>query len=605
MRAVLPTYLVSVSLLAILLSSAYSLPLSSFFEITDESYYVLHGLYPKDFVGFTIFGFLNSFFLSYPDVGIVEMRMIGVAILATAGFILGSLFGALFLKTKNRAERISYIFLCSVCGMAATLGFYKHTLFFPSYNMYNIVGIALALSAICATFSKNFFYRTFAHFCLGFMAPFLFTIKGTTGAFYIFVSILIVILSYKNNIILLQRLGAYGFGLFAGALLFHFFVIDIPSIAQAIYHDLWEAPPLIGKGFGIVEKSVEFFVVYLWRHQSFILLFSAIVMAVSFRLFGSGENAQRGARVPETYVLTAVLAIALLIGFLNYTVASCRWLAAVPTAAILLPVGLTYLFLVRENLGLRRLVTSAGVLDRDDRALLVKWIVLLAWILPLTYVYGTNNSGYLRHSISASLLSFLPLVILFLNLENGPRYGFLRLLPAIMLVVMASVRLEFAGQCPYRAAPAGEQTITVEGLLGKGGPIKVDPPTAAYIEALRQDAGRAGFLPGTPFIDMTGASPGAAVVLAAKPLGRVWFPGGYDGSDQWARHYLGRAPNHQLNRAWVLTSKEGRLALDAQTILGDLGLPFPEGYEAVGQYTWPQRDNEKQTLWRPLRSIDD
>ena len=68
----------------------------------------------------------------------------------------------------------------------------------------------------------------------------------------------------------------------------------------------------------------------------------------------------------------------------------------------------------------------------------------------------------------------------------------------------------------------------------------VDEATADYVVGLQQIALDADWEQGTHLIDLTGASPGAVVVLDGRAPGVPWLLGGYEGSDRFALTALSR-----------------------------------------------------------------
>ncbi len=95
---------------------------------------------------------------------------------------------------------------------------------------------------------------------------------------------------------------------------------------------------------------------------------------------------------------------------------------------------------------------------------------------------------------------------------------------------------------------------------------------------------------------MTGASPGAHVILGANFIGTPWLLGGYSGSEKFAYTVLSNSNIDTLKSAWILTAPTGRIKLP-DTILKDVGLDFPNNYVKVGTVKTGYR-SETQELWK-------
>ena len=141
------------------------------------------------------------------------------------------------------------------------------------------------------------------------------------------------------------------------------------------------------------------------------------------------------------------------------------------------------------------------------------------------------------------------------------------------------------------------QSIEVNGPKDK---LLVSEETQRYIDELRVLAGST-FQSGTPLIDMTGHSPGAAFLLGGRAPVNPWLSGGYPGSDISAEYVLGLWSDSDLKSAWILTAESNGIRSINLSILEKVGLNFPSSYELAGTVRRPASD-EIQGLWRPQNS---
>jgi hypothetical protein len=224
------------------------------------------------------------------------------------------------------------------------------------------------------------------------------------------------------------------------------------------------------------------------------------------------------------------------------------------------------------------------------------WIVVFVLMVTFAYAFGSGNilmrqaSGAFVFFISASIS------LLYFVCKLNPRSVISQI---FCCMVAMGVLLVFQGAMsnPYRATAIVEQTVKV--TVGQGASvIYVDLNTKEYIEGLKGDAIKAGWVIGTPLIDLTGGSPGAAYILGAIAPGTPWLLGSYPGSDVFAKTALGYVEKKILDSAWVLTSPEGVRRISV-TILKELDVPFPEGFACVGGITSPT-SKEIQYLYKPI-----
>jgi hypothetical protein len=141
--------------------------------------------------------------------------------------------------------------------------------------------------------------------------------------------------------------------------------------------------------------------------------------------------------------------------------------------------------------------------------------------------------------------------------------------------------------------------------IGADGRLELHEDTAREVSSLQEVAAREGFLAPTTLIDLTGESPGAAVVLGASAPGAPWLIGGYTGSDAYAARLLGRVSCDELAQAWLLSAPAGTRSLST-TVLDTFGATLDD-YESspVGSPEAAAADQSLDwVLWRPTRPVD-
>jgi hypothetical protein len=169
----------------------------------------------------------------------------------------------------------------------------------------------------------------------------------------------------------------------------------------------------------------------------------------------------------------------------------------------------------------------------------------------------------------------------------------LALIPLIFLIFHTYAK-------PYRLPESIRAQIYPITLSGGSTTLRVDEETRQWVASLQAIALKAGWKTGNYIIDMSGGTPGATVVLGGRAPGKPWLPGGYSGSTEYAKNALTLVDRDILLEAWILTAPGGRRKLLPE-VLGSINIPFPAGYELVGEVRTGYR-TERQFLWKPLNN---
>jgi hypothetical protein len=168
---------------------------------------------------------------------------------------------------------------------------------------------------------------------------------------------------------------------------------------------------------------------------------------------------------------------------------------------------------------------------------------------------------------------------------------------AVILLAAVAVPTSRA-EAPYRIQPLDRQVLPRDVVPGAP-PLLVDTATAAWIDALRADAARAGWRAGTPLLDLTW-HPMSVLVLdgrAPKTLLPA-FPGW--GSEAASAAYALEQEDTSWGRsAWILVPAQ-QPATTTDAVVAVAGLRFPADYVLVGRVTAPY-DRQQQDLWRPRK----
>lgn len=568
-------------------------------DITDEGYYIQNILRPDDVkIAPVDFGrYFRIFGSDIVDVrrGAILAQGLVAALLAWAVLRVVAL-GAPRPRAPERAA------LMGVAALAGVSGVTQWWLLTPSYNSLAFIGAVVMVTGAVLFAGGGAFRKPrpglLAAGLVGFGAALAFAGKPHTAAV-----IGVLTLPFAVAVVGLRRAllpGALASMTFAALLLAHSIVLDGgPSAYAQRLRDAMELALLMGGGHGANAVLGN-----LWLGLStlgtrmtwtpFVVLAPTLIglvvaLAVTARLW------------PRTRGVGAVilaLGVALAMGF-----AFVAWLVWYRSVLVLylghwvleMVVLLGIVALVAwglDNLpGGARAMPGPAIHPRRRQAIVAVYLAAVGFLLPLGT--GIEWSAALGGGYVFLLLA------LFLLLRVGvPDAPHVLSMAAVALAVLPVPYTALESyRAPYRLiGTVGEQTDPLP-FLGNPTVMRVDPATAHWGQGLQALALAGGWTPGTPLIDMTGATPAAAAVLGGRAPVVAWLVGGYPGSVDLFVTALGHAAPELLDAAWVLTAPDGERAIP-EAAMRAAGLNFPDAYEPLGEVVTGWR-NEAQILWRP------
>ena len=137
--------------------------------------------------------------------------------------------------------------------------------------------------------------------------------------------------------------------------------------------------------------------------------------------------------------------------------------------------------------------------------------------------------------------------------------------------------LVFAWSNPYgQPEPLWRFEAESEIPMG-GGRLKTAASAAAFINSWYDGAKEAGYVKGTPIIDLTGKLPGALYIIGGILPNVPWLGSGYPGSETGAALVLSRIPCPQLAQAWLITDLNFQGILNPE-VLSAAGLEYQGEY---------------------------
>ncbi len=582
------------------------------FDITDESFYILWASNPGDVLASTTqFGHYTGILYGLANGNLAVFRLQGLLLLlVTAGLFSHSLerywchLSGVSISNHSRWLSLSVI-------LAGTVAYYRYWLLTPSYNWLGLISVLIVATGLLHA-AVNASDRD-ANSCgdlslfgygllVGIGGGLSFMAKSTTAA------VLAIIFLYFVGVTSLRRrwkvfvaVSVLSSAIF---ILIHAIIFEnglFPFYVKV--QDGLELGKLLSAGHTIRDislqacgdlKQIPNRLVEVFPLPYAGLAFLSLFFASVFTRYGKTQN--KGIGTLFIIVLVLVNAVAWIqLWKTGYWVGTHNRIGFGGSAFSFVVVlsGLSTLVLWKK-----KKADGSNYNRVQFRELLKLYIFLL--LLAMAYAFGSNNGLVPQMSGGFVFLSAASLYAAFwIDQFVGKRY--LGYAVSLLLVLSVCLILTLAYRNPYRLPAKVKDQVVQITFAGSKGSIFVDEKTAKYVNDLKRTALDAGWKSGMYLIDLTGGSPGATVILGGRAPGAPWLVGAYKGSNDFARAALAKVSIPTLQFAWVLTAPEGSRKL-SNKVLSDLGLEFPNAYEAVEKVRTGHR-NEEQVLWRPLNII--
>lgn len=505
------------------------------FDITDESFYILNITQPELMLGTVSFFGMVLRPLYYLVHGDIELfRVVGLLIIMLAAAGLGFIFYKYLSSITLIKNGIDSAIFCILLSCILVLHYYAHWwLLTPSYNWLALLATILVSAGYVLLIMPNQSINT-----------------RIFATFFI---------GFGGCISFLAKPTTALYLVFLGLVLLVSVGAKLSAWISLLYAGIISAALILAFGifyFGNISSFIEY-------------IFNGLIM-LGILDAGQGLNGLFLGALYGTYNFFKEVINANRIS-MSY-VYIFMWLALIPYAVNRLRkksvVCKPVLFVSIIFLG-AGFAPSIGTADNlIDHAS----ISILFMGLSLVMVLQSFQSSF-GNKLSWSLMSLLVFssMILFIQIATSLKY-------------------------PYRLPSINEQKVAVK-FLNPNQDLYLDAASAIYANQLMNLATQAGWQRGMPLIDLTGATPGALVILDAKMVGMPWLLGGYSGSNAYADYVLSKVSPDVLKHSWILTAPMGNQKID-EDFLEARGFSFFSSREIVGELTTGHR-SEKQILWRP------
>lgn len=561
------------------------------FDITDESFSILDAAHPQDQTSAVRFHWLVTrpvLMLSLGDLWL--NRVWGVAILALAGWLMGSSFD----RTRPSSDRHSRRVAGGV-GAASMLAFYAFDLRSPGYNWSAVLGAALVVACLAAAASRE---RAGRWLILGG------AIASVTAASKISTGTALAGMGLGISPLLggpgwrgwLRGAGGWSLGVAAGGIA-SFLALRSWGDPVAAFDRGMQVLEHIRLYDDLVDRTAQesLLFVELWFSGAWPLLAASALLGLVAMVAAGSVPGMAAGLVP--WALPATLAALLLwkptawsavdvwarVSLVAFTALVSTWLAVGGTS-----------------------VRTSGMARRMHavRALLL----LVAVAAGFATAVGTGNAMFWRSAGLAAGVWLVAAAALALGAGGGRRAEISSRVASVVAASLIAFGTFAAMRAqPYRPLP-GDAEVARRAEISPGrGSLLVDGRLATAIETLRDAASEAGFSAGQDVLALYDM-PGVVLALGGRAPGASWILSGYRGCGPAAEVVLGSVAPDRLAAAWVMLRSPQRAETwtrpganpNVSDVLGAVGLEFPDAYERVAEIPFPFYDQVAAvSLWRP------
>jgi len=550
------------------------------------------------------FGYLTSILYFLVGYDIAHFRLLGIVVILFFSLILANSLDGYWSSWNDKGDYLdrasTYILI-----VGASLSYYgQWWLLTPSYNWLALLAAMLVATGLLYSSIKtnNNINLYIGGLILGVGGALAFIAKPTTAVVLALSSFLWIVLHFnKKKLYICVAISIC----VAILLILSHAIINFHGVRKYI-HDLSEGiknaelllggHDFLGLSIGALSAFIEF-IGLLASVDIIRVVFVGAIILITINFLPSTRR-----KFLASHMFGLILVFCCLIWWLilfthsyhpNYKITSSANVLGILNHGTLM-LSLFFLFILAALPIKYHSIQSAKFSNASAGYFRMLALILLLIVLTFAYAFGTGNDIFQQMSGSTVFIS-AGMFYLGVWLSNERFY---RLVPSfITLMMMLTVLslIQNAYKSPYRLIGSISEQREPIVLMSSTGLLYVDINTASYVNNMQNNALAAGWKRGMPLIDLTGATPGAVLILDGRIIGQPWLLGGYPGSDQYAKKALNSVSRDILEKAWVLTGPSGLNS----NVLNDLGFDFPSRYEQVMVLITGHR-NDRQILWRPI-----
>ncbi len=215
-----------------------------------------------------------------------------------------------------------------------------------------------------------------------------------------------------------------------------------------------------------------------------------------------------------------------------------------------------------------------------------RWSLFLVLLfLPYAFAFGTGNNYWFFAGLVALFWILAGLSFLGKNCADGQAFPLISFAIAVQFYSVSIVLLGVQGPY-YQPNPVRQSDYRID-IGGRGTTLMIPATFGRYISDASKAARKAGFIQGTPMIDLTGHSPGVLYALGASSPGWPWIYGNYVNSkksENFAIEVMKNLECDESASAWLLLEPSGPVKISAET-LKTIGADVSSDFETVGTFS--------------------
>lgn len=247
-------------------------------------------------------------------------------------------------------------------------------------------------------------------------------------------------------------------------------------------------------------------------------------------------------------------------------------------------------------------------IDGIIRLTRAQWILVITLVtLPYAFSIGTTNNYWWQSGLTGIFWVLAGFV--FLAPIKASRKFVDLLIPFSFMAQFLTVAMILTSiEWPYYQPQPLRQNDYQIAIGSSGSKLMLSKTFGLYISEAITLADKAGFIRGTPMIDLSGHSPGVLYALGASNTGQPWIIGtypGYLGSQKVASGLLERVSCEELSKAWLLTEPKGPVRIKDE-VLAVFGANLNSDFEIAGTFRTVKgvggfQEIQIQQILKPIR----
>lgn len=531
------------------------------YNLSDEGFYLLNGLYPADSKSvLTMFGYY-LYFVMFISSSVVFLRLFTfiVGVIVIIGLCWS--FCKFYLRKPDIVELILLI-CASVCTFCVSWMF--PTL--PNYNSFTVMGATLFIALCLFIFYKDESSRYISFLLLGFIVVFVFLNKFPVGVILFILGLIVCAIRGYIQKQLIFIFSCYILGILIHLLSFFIFIQPLEIFIKQFQNGM-VSMKIMDSGHDL--SSISKYMNQVWELLFYsykkyqIIIYSLCIFKLSTLWFKKIAKFQN-------FFLVGLLCVFFALSFHVSNDWSIERFKAITEFYVSLIIFLVMIFCF--NLDKKLFVNF------DFYKVIKLLLLLLLFCMPILTVIGTNNS--ITMQILLSIFLWIPIIFFISNellLVTGIVFRYLLIIG--LTITSASYAMFHLMEIPYGLYGTMFQQnnkININGSL-----LFVDDTTKYIVNTTKEQLNKCGFKASDYLVSLTDV-PGLTYAVSARSPSCSWYFGMYSGVDKFTKFCLNLSP--EVTSPFILLdSFVGQQNEFSESQMGNYFKNFKNRYELCGE----------------------